>query len=159
MPDTHTFTAPVEILEKGMRWHVVFIPGDVAEDLELSGITRVVGKIGRADYRRAAVSDGNGRYYITLGKDLRQAAGCREGQMIQVSVAIDPNPDYIEVPEELEAALDTDPEALEIWNGFTNGYRRSLVHYVSGAKRTETRIKRALELCEKMKQRGLHGQQ
>ena len=152
-----TFTSHVEILEKAMRWHVVFIPDKALLKLGIKGTTRLIGTMNGAAFNLAAMSNGEGQYYLVMGLPLRKAAKVKLGNAVKVIAERDPQPKQVTVPEELEAALDNDPKALEIFNGFTPGYRRSVVHYVNGAKRIDTRIKRALELCDKMRMGTLHG--
>jgi uncharacterized protein YdeI (YjbR/CyaY-like superfamily) len=59
------------------------------------------------------------------------------------------DPDELELPIEFEEVLEAEPEFRRIWESFTIGRRRSLSHYVSTAKSSETRIKRSIELMEK----------
>lgn len=152
------FTAPIDTIEHGGKRYVVFIPGDVVEELEIKGVMRMIGTANGAAFRLAALSDGHGRYFLQMEQILRREAGVKPGEQVKITVAIDPNPDFIDVPEELEIALDQDPEATEHWNGYTPGFKRSIVHYVTSAKREETRIKRSLELCDKMKNNGFYNQ-
>ena len=70
---------------------------------------------------------------------------------------VDPNPDAVEIAEELLEALAQDDEARERWETFTPGMQRSVNHYVDSAKRPETRIRRAVEVTEKIRTRTLHG--
>lgn len=152
------YTTTIEMMERGMRWHVAYIPDNVVEELDIKPTTRVVGSINKVPFRLAALSDGNGRYYITLGQQLRRPAKCKLGSIVHIQLEIDPKPDFIDIPEEMEAALDQDDEAREVFEGFTPGVKRSIMHYVNSAKRVDTRINRALQLCEKMKNGELHVQ-
>ncbi len=151
------FTAPIEHMNKGMNHQVVFLPGDVVEQLSISGKARIIGSANGLDYRRAALSDGNGRYYMIFGKDFLKKGGLVMGQQVDITIALDPEPDRVDIPEELEAAMEFDEDAAKRFYGFTPGKQRSLCIYVSQSKREETRIKRALELCEKMRTYTLHG--
>ncbi len=153
-----TFTAPIEIIEHGMRRHVVFLPGDVVEALGIAGITRLQGTVNGAPFRLAALSDGHGRYFLHMGQLLRREAGVKPHQQVTVAVELDPNPDFVDIPEEMEIALDQDPEAAAIFKDYTPGFKRSIMHYIISAKREETRIKRALDLCDKMKNNGFYSQ-
>ena len=54
------------------------------------------------------------------------------------------------VPEELQAALDADPELAAAFAALTPGRRRSHVLHVSGAKQSKTRVKRAERCAEKI---------
>ena len=55
------------------------------------------------------------------------------------------------------AVLAEDAAAKRRWDEITIGKRRSIVHYINGAKKSETRLKRSLELAEKMRTYTLAG--
>ncbi len=151
------FTTAIEIYEKGMTRHVAFIPDEVVKQLDIKANSRLIVYAGRHQYRLAAISNGEGQYFIHLSQSLRRETGIRESlRPLEFELELDPNPTDIGLPEELEVALDQDDEALKVFNTLTNGMQRSLCHYVNSAKRIETRIKRALELAEKLRTRTLH---
>ncbi|ETX14884.1 hypothetical protein OCH239_21275 [Roseivivax halodurans JCM 10272] len=50
--------------------------------------------------------------------------------------------DDLSLPEELEAALDADPELAEAWQALTPGRRRGYVVHIGGAKQAATRTAR-----------------
>lgn len=151
------FTAKVEIYERGMKRHVTFIPDDVVRQLDIKANTRLTVTIVGQIYRLAAISNGDGQYFIHLGQTLRRETGIREQlRPFEFELALDSNPTDIGLPEEFEVVLEQDEEALKVFNTLTPGAKRSLCHYVNSAKRIETRIKRALELAEKLRTRTLH---
>src|SRR5690606_22823448 len=113
------FTAPIEIIEHGMKRHVVFLPDDVVDSLGIGGITRLIGTVNGTPFRLAALSDGQGRYFLHMGQLLRRDARVKPHQQVTLEVDIDPNPDFVDIPEELEIALDQDPEAQVIFKGYT----------------------------------------
>jgi hypothetical protein len=152
-----TFTAPVEIYEKGMKRHVAFIPDEVVRQLGIQPNTRLLVEIAGHTFRLAAISNGEGQFFLHLGQPLRRDTGIRDSlRPVEFTISLDPNPQDIGLPEEFEAALYQDEEALKVFNTLTPGARRSLCHYVSSARRIDTRIKRALELAEKLRTRTLH---
>ena len=53
-----------------------------------------------------------------------------------------------QLPPELAPALAANPVAAEFWAGATPSYRRTVVHWVTSAKRDATREKRLRELVE-----------
>ena len=153
-----TFEAHIQIIEKGMRRHVLFIPGDVIEELCIKGVTRLLGEVNDVPINLAALSNGDGRYYLHISRDLQRTAHIVMGVPVTVSISIDPDPRRVDLPEEFEIALDQDPEAAKKFYAFTPGKQRSLAHYVSSAKREETRITRAIDLCEKIRTDNLYSQ-
>jgi uncharacterized protein YdeI (YjbR/CyaY-like superfamily) len=92
----------------------------------------------------------------SVSEPLREM-GVAEGDSVAVEIEPDPEPDRVDVCDELLIALEQDFEAKERWDSFTPGKQRSIELYVSGAKREETRIKRAVDIVEKIRTRTLHG--
>lgn len=58
-------------------------------------------------------------------------------------------PRVVEMPEALQAALESNPVALENFNSFAPSYHRMYVGWVSGAKRDETRAKRIRKVVDR----------
>lgn len=83
--------------------------------------------------------------------------GVRLGDIVILGLSPDPNPDVVELPEELVEALAQDEQASERFYGFSPGKQRGLVTYMNDAKRPETRVKRALELTHKLRTHTLYG--
>ena len=57
----------------------------------------------------------------------------------------------VEMPEELEAVLLSDYEAFEIFESFTKGSQRSIIYGIIRIKNSQSRIDKALNVCEKLK--------
>ena len=56
----------------------------------------------------------------------------------------------LELPEELVAAMDADPERAEAFHDLTPGRQRSYQVVIGGAKKSETRVNRILKLRPKI---------
>jgi len=153
----YSFRSPVLRLDSQMRQHYVPIPTDIAESLESSGTRRVIATINGLSTRRAICTNKNGERYIFVSLDmLRQIKTVLE-DIVLIDLITDPDPDRIDLGEEFEAVLEQDDEASERFFGMTIGKQRSLAHYVTSAKRNETRIKRALDLAYKLRTYTLAG--
>jgi uncharacterized protein YdeI (YjbR/CyaY-like superfamily) len=59
-------------------------------------------------------------------------------------------PSVVELPEELAAALDGDPELAEAFRGLTPGRQRSYVINLNSAKKPETRFSRILAFRDRI---------
>ncbi|MCB1064735.1 MAG: YdeI/OmpD-associated family protein [Verrucomicrobiae bacterium] len=153
---TITFSSRVERLEDGMKFHVVPVWEDVAAPLLAAGHRRVVVTIKGRDIRRAIQGPEMGRYVI-LGMAQLREVGIKFGDAVEVGIKPDATPDAIELTEEFELVLEQDDEARARWEGFTIGRQRSLAHYLTSAKRAETRLKRAIEIAEKLRTYTLYG--
>lgn len=152
-----SIVATVVRLDGGMRFHVVPVPDAVADALKASGSRRVIATIGGHVFKRGLMNHAEGDSYIVLGGDILKTCGLREGAVAAVTLAPDPEPDALDMPECFAIALEQDAEALARWETFPIGRRRSLLHYISIAKTEPTRIKRAWEMVDKIRTRTLHG--
>lgn len=155
---THSFAAPLFKLEKGFsKHHYVPIPMEIADELRDAGIRRVIVELNGHEYRRAIMGRKDGERYVVVSKEMMKEIEVAFGDTVLVDLCPDPEPDRVELCEELVVALDQDKEAGKRFYGMTPGMQRSLNLYVTGAKRTETRIKRALELAHKLRTNTLYG--
>ena len=153
---TESFAAPVLRSRLWTGYHIVPVPADVAHALLTAGTRRVVAVLNGHPVRRALTQHDNGTV-LMLGRDLLRTIGVAEGDTVFADVSPDPEPDRVDLGAELEAVLAQDAPAAERFFGFTPGRQRSMAIYVTGAKRTETRTKRALDLAHKLRTHTLYG--
>ncbi len=156
---TYAFAAPVLRLETTFRYHFLPVPADVGEALWNAGTRRLIATLNGHDVRRALLRTAEGHYHVLVGLPLLRTIGAREGDLVAVDLRPDPEPNRIDLDEAFAAILDQDEEAAARFFAFTPGRQRSLASYVTSAKRPETRVKRALELAEKIKTHTLYGDQ
>lgn len=140
-----------------MRFHALVIPDDIADAYEKAGITRVIACLNGAESRRAIQRKRDGRRLLVLGRDALKEAGVDVGDAVEVELHPDAKPDEIDLGDEFAEVLAQDDEARARWETFTIGRRRSLAYYVTSAKRSDTRLKRALELAERIRTNTLFG--
>lgn len=140
-------------------YHVIPIPEKEALALKKSGHKRLLLTLDKVTHRRALMNTALGDHFVIFGKTVLTQHNLKLGDPVRVQLAVDPNPDEIDIPIELEEALAQDNGANKRWNTFTAGKQRSLCHYVSSAKREETRIKRAVDLAYKIRTHTLYGDQ
>ena len=152
------FIAPVLKSDSGyLRQHFIPVSPDIAGALMEEGSRRVVATLNGRPYRRAIQNNKDGEYFILLGRGLLREIGAQYGDEVVVELAPDPDPDYVELGEEFSEVLELDEEAAARFFAFTPGKQRGLAYYVNSAKRSETRIKRALEIAHKLKTCTLYG--
>jgi hypothetical protein len=90
-------------------------------------------------YRTTAVRMG-GRFLVPLSAEHREAAGVAAGEDISVDIALDTAPREVELPADLEAAMDD--AARTAYDGLSYTHRKEWVRWVEEAKRPETRATR-----------------
>ena len=150
-----SFESRVERLDTGQRMHVIPVPHDMAA--KLGGNVRVVATINSMELKRAILAFKSGEPYLKLGQKLLKTLRLREGSLVTVGLILDQEPDAVKVAAELLEALRQDDAAQKRWGTFTSGRKCSLNDYVETAKREETRVRRAVELAQKIGTHALYG--
>ena len=156
MNSSLTFRA---VLEPGgpsfMPTQTIVVPAEVLAALGGKATKRVIVTVqGHALRLGLLPLEGGGRYLL-LNKDLCRAVDIALGQELAISIAPDPNPDHVDLPDELAEALAAWPEAETAFNDYSGSQRRAMARLVDEARQRETRIRRAVTLTERLA-RGLH---
>ncbi len=151
-PDqTYSFAAPLLKQEKGFPiMHYLPIPTEIADELQKEGIRRLICHMNGHEYRRAITGRQDGERYVLVSKAMMREMGVEYGETVLIDLWPDPYPDRVELCDELVGVLDQNEEAAERFYRMTPGRQRSFNLHVSGGKRTDTRIKRALEIAHKL---------
>ena len=141
------FTGPIETLDFGrMAYWVVYLPDDLirALDMPSNPRLRIRGDINGFDIEAAIMPGGDG-YYVMCSKSVQKRIGKAPGDAVTIRFGL-ADPDAVQVPEELQVALDEDDYAKSIWDQMTAGKRRGHAYRVSSAKTSPTRQKRVAEV-------------
>jgi hypothetical protein len=92
-----------------------------------------------------------GENMIGFSRAARREAGLEPGDEAEVEIALDEAPREVEVPADLAAALDADPEARRAFDALSFTHRKEYARWVGEAKRPETRERRVAETVERVK--------
>ena len=93
----------------------------------------------------------NGNFIISFGKRYQKQIGVDFNDYFELRIEEDDSKYGVEVPEEFLAVLESDPEASEIFESFTDGKKRSLIYYVLKFNNSQTRIDKVLIISENIK--------
>lgn len=91
---------------------------------------------------RNTVATVDGRPMISLSAENRTAAGVAAGDEVEVEINLDTAPRVVDVPADLAAALDAEPEARRTFDAISNSNKGWHVLQITGAKTDETRQRR-----------------
>ncbi len=156
MANAVTFRA---VLEPGgpsfMPTQTIVVPAEVLAALGGPATKRVIATIGGQALRLGLLLREGGGRYLMLNKDVCRTVGVALGQELDVEIGPDPNPDHIDLPDELAEALAAWPEAETAFNAYSGAHRRAMARLVAEARQHETRARRAVTLVERLA-RGLH---
>ena len=134
----------------------IFLPDEIIRQLP-KGRIRVKGTFNGAPFALAVQHLKDGSRFFSVGAPLRKSARIKLGDKVDVFFKL-VDPDTLDIPEELEAALAQDELAMKAWEKLATGYQRSLIYYITSVKNVDSRIKRALDLLERAKAGLLHVQ-
>ncbi|MEM7085739.1 MAG: YdeI/OmpD-associated family protein [Bacteroidota bacterium] len=134
--------------------HSVVIPDKIAQPFRDAGHSRVALKASFND--RKVLFHGKlhfykNRYLISFGKRYQKELGVDRTDEFMLQLSEDQSKYGVEMPEEFQAVLDSDPLAFEGFELLTDGKKRSLIYYISRFKSSQTRIDKALIISENIK--------
>ena len=122
-------------------WTFLIIPPELAAAWG-AGQKAVRGTISGKPFR-GTVSRGEGVLRMPVPRDLREQAGVRCGDTVEVVIELDTDPRPLKLPDELRAVFDDNPEVAGLYDQLPPSHRRAWATYVDDAKRPETRMRRA----------------
>ena len=99
----------------------------------------------------AALQKFHGYYHIMFNKANQKRLNIFPSDYFEVTLSEDTSKYGVEMPEEFEAVLASDPEASAVFESLTAGKKRSLIYYILKIKNSQTRIDRAITITENLK--------
>jgi antitoxin component of MazEF toxin-antitoxin module len=125
----------------------IVIPGEVIAALGAGRKPPVKVKVNGYAYR-STVATIDGRFMVGFSADHRAASGLKGGDPVEVEIELDTEPRVVEVPDDLQAALDANPAAKATFDRLSNSLKGYHVYQVSSAKTDETRQRRIAKSVE-----------
>ncbi len=101
---------------------------------------------------RSTVAVYGGEFMLPVSAEVRERAGVAAGDEIEVAVELDTEPRVVEVPDDFAAALATDVEAQQFFEGLSYSNKRRIVLSINDAKTLETRQRRITRTIEDLRQ-------
>ncbi|MDO7874931.1 YdeI/OmpD-associated family protein [Hymenobacter sp. ASUV-10] len=156
MPDSPAVTFRA-VLEHGgpsfMPTQIIVVPETVRETLGKKA-KRVLMTIGRHTERLGLLPLEGGGRYLMLRKSLCKELGIEIGQELSITLTPDPDPDRVDLPDELLEALAAWPEAQAAYEPLNGAMKRAMVRQIEEAKTPDTRARRAVQMVEKLARGG-----
>jgi len=149
MSEKHTFHA---IIENAGAGAFVRIPFDVEQVFGRQRVP-VVATIDGEPYRGSLVRMGEPCHILGVLKDIRRKIGKDFGDEVEVTLEEDTQPRVIEIPSDLQQALEQEPLALVAFQKLSFSHQREYVRIILAAKRPETRQNRIAQTIEVLKNR------
>ncbi len=148
----YTFRAVVNTLDSNVWDTHVDVPKDIVKALKAENITRLECTFnGRETSHSALLSHGDGSHYILINKDRCKKLGVTVGSQLEVRLQEDRSPYGMPMPEEMAELLRQDQEADKHFHSLTPGKQRNLLYIIGKPKGSDTRLKKAIGICEYLK--------
>lgn len=146
-------SAPFEATVTGIN--AVVIPPEIGKAFREKGHKRVLVKImfntTALEFYAALSRWKDGSYSIMLSKAKQKELGIHAPDHFLVRLMEDTSTYGAEMPEELEAVLESDVDAKRIFDSFTKGKQRGILYMIARYKTSQTKIDKSLLLCENLK--------
>lgn len=91
---------------------------------------------------RSAVGKMGDRFMISLSSENRKNAHVNGGDTLEVTLALDTEPRIVELPAELQIALNKNQTARSAFEKLSPGRKKAIAFSITEAKTEETRTKR-----------------
>lgn len=132
---------------KGLSWTFLILPKSASAKLPSRGMTAVEGTINGSPFRATLEPDGQKSHWLKVSRKLREAAGADPGDVVALEIESTGKEPEPRVPADLRKALSAAPEARALWSAITPIARRDWIHWITSAKRPETRARRIENAC------------
>ena len=125
------------------------VPADVVAALDAGKRPPVVVRVNGYEYR-STVAPMGGKFLLPFSADRRKESGIQGGDAIDVDLAVDTTPRTVDVPDDLQSALDASPAAAAAWDKLSYTHKKEHARSVLDAKRPETRTRRIAAVVTKL---------
>ena len=134
-------TFKTELLLAGKTATGVEVPAEVVEKLGGSKNPPVKVTINGYSYP-STIAVRNGIFMIPVSAEVRENAGVKAGEIIEVNLVLDTQPRVVQAPSDFQDALDRSPGAKEYFESLSNSNKKFFIGSIEQAKTLETRIRR-----------------
>jgi hypothetical protein len=139
------------ILQGGKTATGIRVPDEVVASLGKGKRPPIKVTINGFTYRNTIAVMG-GVYMVGVSAENRAGAGVAGGDVVDVDIELDTEPRTIDVPADLAAALDADPDARRTFDALSTSNKGWHVLQVQGAKSDETRARRIAKSVDALRQ-------
>jgi len=129
------------ILTSGKTATGIRVPDDIVERLGAGKKPPVKISINKYTYR-STIAVMNGTFMVGINADVREKAGVKGGDKINVEIELDTEPREITLPPDFKKVLDKNATARKFYEGLSYSRKKNYVLPIEQAKTEETRQRR-----------------
>jgi hypothetical protein len=125
------------------------VPAEVVAALDAGKRPPVVVNVNGYEYRSTVAPMGD-KYLLPFSADRREESGIQGGETIDVELTLDTAPRTVDIPDDLQSALNSSVTAAAAWDKLSYTHRKENVRSVLDAKKAETRTRRIAAVVAKL---------
>lgn len=92
-----------------------------------------------------------GAYRLYFGKSHQKTLGIFPSDDFEVQIMEDTSKYGVDVPEALQAVMDSDPEGSQLFESLSDGKKRSIIYMIRRIRREQTQVDKSLLIFENLK--------
>jgi len=149
MTQKYQFRSVIENAGDGGAY--VVVPLDVENTFGQKRL-KIKATIDGEPYRGTLVRMGGPQHILLVLKEIRERIGKSFGDEVDVEFEEDLEPRKVDVPPDLQQALNADPAAHAYFDRLSYTHQKEYVRWITDAKRDETHQKRIQQTIDMLKQ-------
>jgi len=149
MIEKYQFQAVIE--DAGGGGAYVTIPFDVEKAYGKKRV-KIKATIDGEPYRGTLVRMGSPQHMLLVLKEIREKVGESFGDKVAIEIEGDVEPRQIEVPPDLQSALEADPTTQASFNRLSYTHQKDYVRWIMEAKQDQTRQRRIHQAIDMLRQ-------
>jgi hypothetical protein len=110
-------------------------------------MTAAEGTINGVPFQATLEPDGQKGHWLKVDRKIQEAARAHAGDIVALEITPAGEEPEPKVPADLRKALAAAPQARALWSDITPMARRDWIHWITSAKRPETRARRIGNAC------------
>lgn len=126
------------------------LPPEASDALGHKGRVPVTGTLNTFPIKTSVFPTDDGGHFMMVPPDLQRLAGVSVGSNVKVVLQVARQPAKVEVPEDLQRALDGSEQAKKAFERLAFSHQREYVEWIEEAKRPETRARRIEKTVERL---------
>jgi len=149
MAEKYQFKAVIE--DAGGGGAYVTVPFDVEKTFGAKRV-KIKAMIDGEPYRGTLVRMGSPQHMLPVLKEIRERIGKSIGDIVTIELEEDFEPRMVDVPPDLQSALEADSAAQAAFNRLSYTHQKEYVRWIMESKRDQTRQKRVQQAIEMLRQ-------
>lgn len=151
MNSTKSFRTTLEATGTSLRWVIARVPVDLKKAWPAWKSRRVFGEINGFPFKTALIPGTKGQGHVLIvNKKMQSGARVRAGERALIKLTPDLGELIIDLPSEFDRILKADRALRKWFDAMSPSMRKGFANFISEAKTSETRHKRAEAMAESL---------